>query len=111
MVATLAGASSTSPRNTGSANDENLDAAYLSAVRHAIVKVWAKSGQQARGTCALTLLQAPGGKVTSALSANCTLTGEARQALEAAALMAQPLPYAGYERVFRDTLTIEVSGE
>jgi hypothetical protein len=38
--------------------------------------------------------------VTSATTEDCELPAEERSRLEAAVLMAQPMPYKGYESVF-----------
>lgn len=78
--------------------DDGLRATYLAALAEAISEHWNYDGPG--GSCSLGLQQLPGGKVQSAVSPECDLGIEAQRALEAAALMAQPLPYEGYESVF-----------
>lgn len=96
--------------SAGSTLDDGLEARYLAALRQTIKSHWAapKSGK-AGGTCSITIRQVPGGQVHSALSAECTLDQASRHALEAAALMAQPLPYQGFESVFRSEIVLELS--
>lgn len=83
----------------------DLRTAYLAALKAAINKQrWALGGRQ--GNCTLTITQTAGGLVGSALSNDCGMPRADRLALEAAALMAQPLPYAGYETVFSPTIDL-----
>ena len=56
----------------------------------------------------MTIQQTIGGQVTGAISKSCILGQADRRALEAAALAAQPLPYAGFERVFREQIPVEM---
>lgn len=90
---------------TGDGGQDGLRAAYLAALREAISKQWQHMGS--KGNCRLMLRQSPGGTVKSAVSKECGLDISARHALEAAALMAQPMPYAGYESVYQDSIDIE----
>ncbi|WP_282269109.1 hypothetical protein [Stenotrophomonas sp. PS02298] len=89
----------------GGGQQEGLRAAYLAALRDAISKQWPHEGS--RKNCRLTLFQSPGGAVKSAVSAECDLDLNARRALERAALMAQPMPYVGYESVYRDSIDVD----
>lgn len=89
------------------AGDDALRSAYLSALRQAIREEWGWIEYQ--GDCSLTLRQVAGGMVQSAVSSDCDLDAAARRSLEAAALMAQPLPYVGYERVFSESLNLRFS--
>ena len=84
--------------NPGDNNDEGLRTAYLAALRAAIRQHWNYQGPQQQ--CNLTIKQSPGGAVQSAVAGECSFEAQDRRALEAAVLMAQPLPYAGYETVF-----------
>jgi hypothetical protein len=77
---------------------------YLIALREAVRSQWAPG----TGSCSVTIQQTIGGRVVAAVSESCAMGAAARQALEAAALAAQPLPYAGFERVFRERVTINM---
>lgn len=89
----------------GHAEDQGLRAEYLAALRVAIREHWQYDGH--KGSCRLTLQQSQGGRVLSVASSNCALDTAGRRALEAAALMAQPLPYVGYESVYADIMDID----
>ena len=92
----------------GTAIDNGLEARYMAALRQAIMTHW--TGYQVRKVgeaCSLTIRQVSGGQVHSALSGTCALDQASRRALEAAALMAQPLPYQGFESVFREEMVLE----
>lgn len=84
--------------SAGGSNDDGLRAAYLAALRAAIRQHWNYQGSPQQ--CNLTIKQTAGGMVQSAITGECALAPSDRRALEAAVLMAQPLPYAGYESVF-----------
>lgn len=92
--------------NTGGNNDDDLRAAYLAALRTAIHQHWnyRESPQQ----CTLTIKQSPGGAVQSAITGECALAPPDRRALEAAALMAQPLPYAGFESIYAESIDLDI---
>jgi hypothetical protein len=92
--------------DAGGNGDDGMRAAYLAALRAAIRLHWGhqKNSQQ----CSLTIKQSPGGTVQSAVAGNCVLTPQDRRSLEAAALMAQPLPYEGFERVFSETTILDI---
>lgn len=92
--------------DAGGNGDDGMRAAYLAALRAAIRPHWGhqKNSEQ----CSLTIKQSPGGTVQSAVAGNCVLTPQDRRSLEAAALMAQPLPYEGFERVFSETTTLDI---
>lgn len=87
--------------------NKDLKGQYEAAIRAAIQRKWQKLGQSSvRGKCTLQFTQLAGGAVTTATTDDCDLPTEERARLEAAVLMAQPLPYKGYESVF--TAEIEV---
>jgi len=92
--------------SAGGSNDDGLRAAYLAALRAAIRQHWNYQGRIQQ--CNLTIKQSPGGAVQSAVSGECSLAPQDRRALEAAVLMAQPLPYAGYEAVFQELTDFEL---
>lgn len=113
-------ASSSTTQDAGAANENSvalpqLEAnsydpkvnAYLAAVRATIQSKWVRTSQQ-NGHCSVTIQQTIGGRVVGATATSCILGNADRQALEAAALAAQPLPYAGFEQAFREHLTVEM---
>lgn len=91
----------------GSSRDSGLQDAYLAAVRSAILTTWGKTGIDLKG-CVLHVQQKTGGTVQAARVDGCVLDAAVRDELEAAALMAQPLPYAGYEAVFSEQLGLDL---
>lgn len=92
--------------NGGGNSDDGLRAAYLAALRAAIRQHWNYQGPGQQ--CNLTIKQSPGGAVQSAVAGSCALTPQERRSLEAAALMAQPLPYEEFERVFSETTILSI---
>lgn len=92
----------------GTAANDGLEGRYLAAIKRSVAAQWtAPAGRKPGGTCTLTLSQVPGGQVQSAISSACALDEAGRRQLEAAALMAQPLPYRGFEAVFREEVVLE----
>lgn len=88
--------------------NEGLKSQYEAALRAAIERKWQQLGQSpVRGKCTLQFTQSAGGVVTSATTEDCELLAEDRSRLEAAVLMAQPLPYKGYESVFSTDIEIK----
>lgn len=83
------------------------ESAYLTALRAAIQSKWIRHDKQ-HGRCSITIQQTIGGRVVSATSTSCMLNDTDRRALEAATLAAQPLPYAGFEQVFRENMTVQM---
>jgi hypothetical protein len=101
---------STSAGTTGAAGNSGntgLRDAYLRALRTAILDKWGRPNANLTG-CTIALEQDVNGLVVSARVGDCTLNAEQRDSLESAALMAQPLPYAGYETVFEKRLDLNL---
>ncbi|WP_129588402.1 hypothetical protein [Solilutibacter silvestris] len=87
--------------SSGGNTGNDLLASYQAAMRVAIFKTWQGLSKNSYPSgCTIHLSQNPGGAVTAASAATCGLSKEDQLQLEAAALMAQPMPYAGYESVF-----------
>lgn len=103
VVPSLSLNAGSSPGAGGSLQDNG----YLAAIKQAVLNQWQRQrGDQAIGRCLLVIRQQVGGAVSGAKIEGCDLDAEARLALEAAALMAQPLPYAGYESAFTEELRL-----
>lgn len=86
--------------------DTSLEAAYVLAIQNAVERNWIRPDTIPPGTpCRIRVIQIPGGDVISAeVEANCRFDPIGQRSLEAAVLRAQPLPYAGFEAVFRREL-------
>lgn len=98
------------PSQAGSpGNGDDLEARYVMSLKSAIYAQWRSSGLRHKAeTCGLMIEQTAGGTVLTAQLVNCSLTPSEQRAFEAAALMAQPLPYAGFESVFLESRIIKV---
>lgn len=105
--ASHAGSASATSGTDGGQGDFGLREAYLAALRATILAKWNKPDADLDG-CTIALQQEAGGKVTAARLGGCALPETDRNELEAAALMAQPLPYAGYEAVFSETVNLDL---
>ena len=80
---------------------------YLAELRAAILKQWNRP-EISITTCSIELQLRPGGQVAGAKLGRCSLVADARNQLEAAALLAQPLPYRGYETVFSELVELHL---
>lgn len=90
-------------------NGDDLEMRYLAAVRAVIAAQWSASGARASVVrCKVTIEQQEGGAVVAARAMACADDEAVQRALEAAVLMAQPLPYAGFEGVFRHSREFEL---
>ncbi|MEH6419169.1 hypothetical protein [Pseudomonas sp. CGJS7] len=86
---------------------------YYQELRDSILQHWhPPSSVAADSFCALDLRQAPGGKLVSVQVAEpCDLDAAGRSLLLAAARDASPLPYTGYEQVFRPQLRLSLRAQ
>ena len=85
---------------------QHQDDGYIAAIKAAILQRWSTLHPgEAAPNCALAIEQSAGGHVSLTQATRCS-ENQAR-ALEAAALMAQPLPYAGYESAFKAQLQVK----
>lgn len=106
--ASQAAAAAATSQKGGSLGDDLLTG-YRAALRAAIQHKWAALTDRPFPTgCILQLNQKAGGAVTATSANGCAILQEDRLQLEAAALMAQPLPYAGYERVFSESIGLSL---
>lgn len=104
----LASSAVSANNSEGGQGNNDLRAAYIAALRTAILAILDEPNTDISG-CVLTLQQKAGGVALSAQLGRCAVAPEIRDKLEAAALMAQPLPYAGYETVFSESLDLILS--
>lgn len=102
----IAPAAATAAVKDGSAGHDLL-AGYHAALRASIRRKWFQlTDRPFPSGCALQLNLAIGGKADATSAATCAIAQVDRFHLEAAVLMAQPLPYAGYESVFAPKLQL-----
>ena len=100
------GSASPPPGNQG--DDAGLRARYAAALTQAIRAKWTRPETVPLGArCTLVIRQLPGGEVMSAeVGSPCSYDEQGRRSIEAAVLKAQPLPYAGFEKVFARELRL-----
>ena len=94
-------------------NDDGLQARYIAAIQAAVLAKWTPPESVVMGSqCRLVIRQLPGGTVMSAeVTSPCALDEAGRRSVEAAVLKAQPLPYAGFEKVFNRQLNFNFRAE
>lgn len=92
------------PGNEGA--DSNLLAQYQAAIQRAVESNWNRPENIPPGLpCKVFITQLPGGEVMRAeVDPSCPYDEQGQRSVEAAVLKAQPLPYAGFESVFRRQL-------
>lgn len=86
---------------------------YYELLREEILRRWRPpSSVAADSTCTLDLRQLPGGQVVAVQAvAPCDLDEAGRSSLLAAVWAAQPLPYEGYEQVFKRQLRLNLRAQ
>ena len=88
-------------------DDSALHARYSKAVRAAIHAHWTPPPQSRGGHCAVRLRQLPGGSLLHVEPLeDCSFDEAGRAAVVRAVFAADPLPYAGFERVFNREVRI-----
>jgi len=108
-AASASGATASAAASGAGSPTDDLHTRYHAALRMAIAKTWHDLTERPFPSgCTLDLSQGVGGTVTASSAAHCSLSREDRLQLEAAALMAQPLPYSGYEAVFAPVLQLHL---
>lgn len=101
-----AAANSISAAKGGSPEDDRL-ASYHATLRVALHRKWAAlTDRPFPSGCALSMTLGTSGVLNATSARGCASEDSLR--LEAAALMAQPLPYAGYEAVFAPELELDL---
>lgn len=90
-----------------SGDEDDLLARYHAAIRAKIESMWSgTTSATIPDDCVLSLELQAGGTLVSATASGCPMSDALRNQLEAAALMSQPLPYAGFESVFSEHLSL-----
>ncbi|HTM70887.1 MAG TPA: cell envelope integrity protein TolA, partial [Luteimonas sp.] len=99
-------ASTAAPPPGNNGVDQGLLGRYKAALNAAILQQWTRPDSVQLGQrCVIHIRQIPGGQVISAqVDSNCPYDDPGRRSVEAAVLKARPLPYAGFESVFRRDL-------
>lgn len=94
------------PRMGNQGVDESLMGQYVMAIQLAVERNWIRPDTIRPGVpCVVRIVQIPGGEVISAnVESPCPYDDLGRRSVEAAVLRAQPLPYTGFESVFRREL-------
>ncbi|UXI67668.1 cell envelope integrity protein TolA [Tahibacter amnicola] len=89
--------------------DESLEAEYYAAIQSAVTLKWMRPEGTPPGIrCTLEIIQIIGGEVTQAVVVSpCNADELTRRSLEQAPMAASPLPYAGYETVFKRKIRFE----
>ena len=95
------------------AGDDDLRGRYAAALQESIRAKWTRPENiPAGGLCVLKIRQLPGGEVVDVqVQSPCVFDEQGRRSVEAAVLKAQPLPYAGFERVFQPELRLGFRAE
>lgn len=82
--------------------DDSLLSQYSAALLNAAFQNWMRPDTTESVVCDVNIKQIPGGEVLSAnVMEPCRTDALTKQSIEAAILRAQPLPYKGFESVFR----------
>jgi len=85
---------------------QDLARKYAEAISNAVTSRWLRADNLPAEACDVDIVQSPGGEVVSAsAAASCPYDDASKRAVENAVLRSSPLPYAGYESVFRTHLT------
>jgi colicin import membrane protein len=86
--------------------DDSLEAQYFAAIQNAVTNAWLRPDSTQPGLrCMVRIVQIPGGDVLDAtVTAPCNADPVTRNSLEQAVKRAAPLPYTGYEKVFRRSI-------
>lgn len=108
-----AAASDASPPPGNPNADNALLGRYAAALTQAIRGNWTRPDNvPLTARCVITITQLPGGKVIKVdVAPSCPYDALGKRSVEAAVLKAQPLPYAGFESVFRRELELSFQAE
>ena len=91
-------------------------ARYAAALQQAIAQNWTRPESVPLGQrCKLTIHQLPGGTLVPGREVendpSCPYDDAGKRSIEAAVLKAQPLPYAGFEKVFVRNPTVNFEAQ
>jgi len=91
--------------------DDSLAAQYYAAIQNAVTQNWLRPDNTPAGLrCTMRIVQIPGGDVLSVeIGKPCNADPQARISIEQAVKRAAPLPYKGYEKVFRRDINFSFS--
>ncbi len=93
----------------GGGKDDSLEAQYKAALTSKMNMSWHRPAEVQSVTCNLRVIQIPGGTVISATTESpCNADPQTRQTIVDAALRASPLPYKGYEKVFKRRVDVQI---
>lgn len=89
--------------------DTGLEAEYYASIQKVVTDAWLRPDTTPPGVrCTLEITQIPGGDVIKAVVVSpCNADPATRTTLEQAPLRASPLPYQGYEPVFKRKIRFE----
>ncbi|MFD0725798.1 TonB C-terminal domain-containing protein [Lysobacter brunescens] len=112
QASSAANSNASPPPGQGGAGP-NLLAAYQQALQQAILANWTRPESVPLGQrCKIVIRQIPGGQVIEAqVDPSCPFDEPGRRSVERAVLLAQPLPYKGFESVFSRTVTLNFRAE
>ncbi len=90
-------------RQTGTNGaDSGLLGQYMAAIQNAVTQNWLRPDNMPNVPCVVHITQLPGGDVLNVeVDPACPYDEIGRRSVENAVLRAQPLPYKGFESVFR----------
>jgi hypothetical protein len=90
------------------ADDTGLSARYAAELTRAIENQWVRPDNLPDGqVCPVAITQIPGGTVVDlSVEADCPYDEAGKRSIKTAVLKAQPLPYLGFESVFRRKLEL-----
>jgi colicin import membrane protein len=93
-------------RQSGNNSDHtDLSDAYAAAIQNAVTPNWLRPVNMPNVPCVVHIVQLPGGEVMSAkVDASCPYDEAGKRSIENAVLRSQPLPYKGFESVFKREL-------
>lgn len=93
-------------RQTGTNGaDTGLLGQYMAAIQNAVTQSWTRPDNMPTTPCVVHIVQIPGGDVISAkVDPSCPYDEPGKRSVENAVLRAKPLPYQGFESVFRRTI-------
>lgn len=111
-AATADSNSEASPQPGSGGDADTLRSRWLQAIVDQIRQNWSRPDDVPNGMCPIRIQMERGGRVASVeVLPGCPYDELTRRSVEAAVLKAQPLPYAGFERVFQPELRLGFRAE